>query len=128
MANNNNLLFNAAIAGFTEAAVTGRQLADFITPDSQLTTLAVQFATAVDAQIAFDALITTGMADPTQLAPSTKTIAANQECRFELMKGLCFGAMTGRYGTFDPAISDFTGDAVDIVNVYNLMLSSLVTP
>lgn len=98
MANNNNIYYNAAYCGFIQGALQGRnQTSSTATDYLDLTQAAQAFAQRVDSLIAESALVSTGGGDPSQLAITTNTIAANEQWRAALLQSICAGQTAGRY-------------------------------
>lgn len=88
MANNNNLLFNAALGAFVSASVFQRNIVDPTAADSAaLVAQGVQFATEVDAKIPNDALISAGGGGA--LPPTTAAITDAQASKVSLLYGIC---------------------------------------
>lgn len=109
---NNNLLYNAAYAGFMTGSQTGRN------PTSQvaasyldLTQAAQAFATRVDSKIANNALISG--ADGAAVVPTTAAITEDQSAFSLLMFGLCLALTSGRYYTSETA-ADYD-DLADVI-------------
>lgn len=128
MAINNNCLYNAAIAGFMEAALAGRSLESGFGTAATYATLvatAAAFAAAVDALIPFDATITTG-ASNTILAITTNTIAGNEQAKINLMSRISCGVLWGRASGV--ATDYTTGIAAQVVAAYTEALTVIVVP
>lgn len=129
MANNNNIYYNAAYSGFIGGALQGRAIksspvaADYL----DLTQAAQAFAQRVDSLIAESALVSTGGGDPSQLAITTNTIAANEQWRGALLHDICMGLVAGRYPTSEVA-ADYANLATAAAAVFTEGLLLLVTP
>jgi hypothetical protein len=101
MAVHNNLLINAASAGFFAGAL-GDSLGNGETPDSntlnKLVTAAENFGAVVDAAIPNDATISVagGGADPTALAPTTGAIQDAQLYKSTTLYNLSYAAAQNR--------------------------------
>lgn len=130
MAYLNNIYGNAAFNGFYAGMLAGRTYksgavaADF----TALKTAALAMAADVDALIAESALVSTGGGDPTQLAITTNTIAANEQHRAELLSRLCYGAAQGRYTENATVAGGQTAQAASIVAAWTEGVTGLTTP
>lgn len=126
----NNIYANAAFNGFYAGMLAGRTyksgavLGDF----ASLKTAALAMAADVDALIAESALVSTGGGDPSQLAITTNTIAANEQHRAQLLHDLCFGAAMGRYTENATVAGGQTVQAAGIVAAWNQGITGLTTP
>lgn len=128
MALNNNALFNAALLGFIEGAVGGAWITSATATDyATLKNAAVAFATEVDAQIAFDALITTNASNTMLVDTGSNTIQSNTIFRPGLMQAVCSAAMQGRYATSATA-TDYLNIAKACAALYTEMLLGIVSP
>jgi len=128
MANNNNIYYNAAYCGFIEGALAGRNPTSSTATDYlDLTQAAQAFAQRVDSLIAEDALVSTGGGDPSQLAITTNTIAADEQWRAGLLQSVCRGIIAGRYPTSEVA-GDYATPAAAAKAVWTEGLLLLVTP
>jgi hypothetical protein len=129
MANKNNALFNAALVGFMEGAISGSwplssTAADYLS----LKNAAVAFATEVDSLLAFDAQITTSNVDPTMLVDTgSQTIQSNTQFKPSMLRGVCAAVMSGRY-TQDATAADYAAIAATVKAIYTEMLLGLVSP
>lgn len=123
----NNIYGNAAFCGAYEALISGRRntsaTQSVYTP---IADAAAAIASAVDALIPFDALVTTGAAI-TQLAITTNTIAANEQHRAGLLQAIVRAQFTGRSATSATA-STYAVDAAAIKEIWDEGLTELVTP
>lgn len=127
MAYLNNIYGNAAFVGTLGGLMSGRAItsataADYAVPRAA----AAAFAVAVDALIAFDALVTTG-AGITQLAITTNTIAADEQWRAGLLQEICRACWTGRFATAAEAAAATTM-ATAVFTLWTAALANLVTP
>lgn len=112
MAYLNNIYGNAAFVGFYAGFFSGRSPTSATATDYlPQKTAALTLSVAVDALIAFDALVTTG-SNITQLAITTNTIAANEQFRAGLLQQLCFAATEGRAPSSTLAASSKLANAV----------------
>lgn len=126
MANLNNIYANAAYVGCFAGFFAGRSPSNAVaTSYLDQKTAAGKIATAIDALIPFDALVTTG-ASNTQLAQTTNTITANEQFRANLLQQLCFAAMEGRSPLAAQAASATLAAA--IVAAWTEGLLGLTTP
>lgn len=129
MANNNNIYYNAAFCGFIGGALQGRGIksapvaADYL----DLTQAAQAFAQRVDSLIAESALVSTGGGDPSQLAITTNTIAADEQWRASLLEKVCMGIIAGRYPKSEVS-ADYAALATAAKAVWTEGLLLLVTP
>jgi hypothetical protein len=125
MANNNNLLFNAALDAFVSASVFQRNIVDPTAADSAaLVAQGVQFATEVDAKIPNDALISGG--GGVTLPPTTAAIANAQESKVSLLYGICQAVRAAQFqnpATPVPAIN-FSVVAAAIAALYTETVAS----
>lgn len=123
----NNIYYNAAFTGALEGALTGRNFTSATAADyAAVVNAAEAFALAVDAGIAFDALVTTG-ASNTQLAITTNTIAANEQWRAGLLQCVCRGLISGRRIT-DTTQASYNDEAAAAKAAWTQGLTKLVTP
>src|SRR5208337_4613923 len=90
--------FNAALAGALRASLAGRlQTNNVASSYASLVTACAAFATEVDAQIPFDATITTSSSVATVLAMTTaNTVSAPQYTKPRLLENIVAGALDGR--------------------------------
>lgn len=99
---NNNLLFNAAYAGFIAGSQAGRNPSSQTATDYlNLTQSAEAFATRVDSKIANNALISDGPG--AALPPTTAAITEDQAAFTALLQGICTALTSGRYYTSETA-------------------------
>ena len=155
MAYNNNIYGNTAFAAFFSGMLAGRAIRSANAPDYvALRTAALAQAVAVDALIAFDALVTTE-ASNTLLDPSkamTAAIAAtvivpgdggqalktaiglvttgnvidsNQTFRIQLLYGICYAAAAGRA---TQSVVAQSVQAAAIVAAWTTAIAGLVSP
>ena len=128
MANNNNIYYNAAYCGFIQGALQGRNPTSSTATDYlDLTQAAQAFAQRVDSLIAESALVSTGGGDPTQLAITTNTIAANEQWRAGLLQAVCAGIIAGRYPVSETS-ADYATPAAAAKACWTEALLLLVTP
>lgn len=128
MANNNNIYYNAAYTGFIEGALSGRGVASSTATDYlDLTQAAQAFAVKVDSLIVEDALVSTGGGNPSQLAITTNTIAADEQWRAGLLQSICRGVISGRYPVSETAATYATLAAI-VVAIFTEGKLLLVTP
>ena len=112
MAHNNNLLFNAAIAGFMSGALGGRVITSSVASDyAVLKDAALVFADAVDLAIPNDAQIPSGSDD-------NPSITFNAWCRALLLEQICKSVRDGRYSQ-DTTPADYTTLAAAVAAAYN---------
>lgn len=128
MANNNNCLFNAALAGFLEgnlqAWLQSATQADY----AAVCNAAAAFAREVDSKIAFDSTITTSSGTPTMLvSTASNTIQSATQVKPNLLKCICAGAMSGRYSP-STTDNDYSDIADRIKAAYTEAISELVSP
>jgi hypothetical protein len=129
MTANNNLLLNAAIAGFLAGSTSGRSPVT-VTPNdlagqqTALVTAATAFATSLDGLIPNDGTIS-GPGGVT-LLPSTPAIANAQTSKSGLLQTLCAGALSGRVGT-DPVAADYLPLTTQIASLYTQAAATLIT-
>jgi hypothetical protein len=128
MAINNNCLYNAAIAGFMEAVLSGRQSVpgSIVFNYNTYANAAAAFAAQVDAGIPFDAAITTN-ASNTILAITTNTIAGAEFAKINLLHSICCGVMNGRLTT-DTTQADYTAAATVAIAAYTAAVAVSVVP
>ena len=128
MANNNNLLFNAALAAFCAAAVQNRNIVDPTAADySALVQQAITFATEVDSKIANDGTISGGAG--VTLAPTTEAIQDAQLSKSGLMREICM-AVRGQQFQAPPVpatAASFTVQAAAIAALYTEAIAQLAT-
>lgn len=123
----NNIYGNAAFCGALEALLAGRRQTSATQADyAGVVNVAAAIASAVDATITFDALVTTGAAI-TQLAITTNTIAANEQHRAGLLQSIVRGQFWGRNATSTTAAT-YATDAAAIKEIWDEGLTELVTP
>ena len=127
MAYHNNIYGNAAYVGSLGGMLSGRVISSSVAADyNSLRSAALAAAVAVDALIAFDALVTTAMAI-TQLDPTTNTIAANEQWRAGLLQEICRSVWSGRYPSAAEATAA-TSLATAIFTLWTAALADLATP
>lgn len=94
---NNNLLLNAAKAGYISGALAAQNISDPVQANYTLIgTQAQEFATQVDTQIPNDVLISAG--GGAALPPTTAVITEDQAVRTQLIFGLAHGYALQRWG------------------------------
>ncbi len=126
MSYQNNIYGNAVYVGSYAASLAGRSFKSATATDYLgQKTAALAIAVAVDALIAFDALVTTGSAI-TQLAITTNTIAANEQWRAGLLQAIAYAASDGRAPSSGQAASSVTANAIFAAWTEGLL--GLVTP
>lgn len=116
MANNNNLLYNAALAGFIAGAYGGTYPTSITTGQIAPTLAAAQaWAKEVDSLIANDSTIS-GATGAT-LLPTTAAITAAQAGKVGLVQSLSYAFSAGRNST-DAVSTDYAGAAASLALVY----------
>jgi len=124
----NNALYDAAYIGFLEGALAGRPITNATASSYLALTQAAQaFAKQVDAGIAFDATISTGGSNTMLVDTGSNTIQANTQFKPDLLRGICSGAMNGRF-TEDATQADYATVAAACIACYTEALLLLVTP
>jgi len=127
MAYLNNVYGNAAYLGAVRAQIDGRKITSAVAVDYlNIKTQALLAATAIDALIAFDALVTTAAAI-TWLDGTTITIQANHHYRQALLEAITYSCMSGRDWSHAVA-GDYTAVAAAVFAAWTEMLLGLVTP
>jgi len=129
MANLNDIYFNAAYTGSLGGMLSGRAVSSTTAGDyTAIRAAAVAAAQAVDALIAFDALVTTAMSF-TQLAITTNTIASNEQWRAGLLQQICRSVWTGRLPVSAAEATAASATlAPAIFTLWTAALADLVTP
>lgn len=95
MANNNNLLFNAAMSGAVAGMQSGRSPTSTTASDYATTiNAAKQFAVEVDSLIANDGAISGGAG--VTLPPTTAAITSAQNAKVPLLATICKGLWEGK--------------------------------
>lgn len=117
MANNNNQIFNAALAAFISGAQQSA-IQDSVQADyAAIVNAGAAFATQVDSKIPADATIVT---------PTTSEASA----KVDLLSGIAEGAMSGRYfiGTLANTPATYDTVAIAIAACYRQGVLSLALP
>lgn len=125
MSYNNNAFFNAALCGFLQGALAGRNLTSATAGTyTNVIAAAVVFAAKVDTNIGADGTITSTSAI---VAPTTATIQGQELSKCQLVHSISAGAMHGRY-TEDATAADYATVAAAVGTVYTAAAASLVNP
>ena len=128
MTTHNDLLYNAAVAGFVGGSMANR---NFTSPSeghyTSLVDAAEAFATQVDSKISNDNTISA--ADGDALPPTTDAITQAQSGKVECMKAICMAAVSGRVYRSSTAL-DYDGLADIIAAEYAAAIAALlaITP
>jgi hypothetical protein len=126
--NLNNIYANAAYLGALGGMLSGRMIDSTNPVDyASLRAAALAFASAVDALIPFDGLVTTP-AQNTQLAVTTNTIAANETFRSGLLQQICSGVWSGRVASASEATAAAATLAPAVITLWTAALADLATP
>lgn len=125
MATNNDILYNAAIAGFIGGAMAGRNPTSQTSGDyTDLVDAAEAFATQVDSKIANDATISE--ADGDAKAPATNTIQQAQLGKVQCMAQLCMALTSGR--SYNSEVAADYDDLADVIAAeYAAAIAALLT-
>jgi len=121
--NNNNLLFNAALAGFLAGTFAERNIEDSTPADYTVqVNAAIALATEVDGAIPNDPNISG--AGGVTLIPTTAAIQDAQVSQANLLEGIVSAVFSGRY-VIDPVAVDYSVQAGAIAALYTKALASL---
>ncbi len=125
MALNNNLLFNAALAGFIEGVESSRGVKSATAADyASVVAAGVVFATAVDTGIVADGTITGGGAG-VALATAASDNVAVSKCG--AMRSAAAAVWQGKATTSTTA-ADYAQSAAACIALYTQLIASLVIP
>jgi hypothetical protein len=125
---NNNIYFNAALAGCIAGAQSGRQPTDTSGTAPAYVAIAdaaEAFATSLDGLIAESALVSA--VGGAQLDATTATIQANQMLRAALLRELCAAFWSERIPSSTTS-ADYAEEAGAIVGQWTAGLANLVIP
>jgi hypothetical protein len=118
MANNNNLIYNAARNAFLASSQTGGFPVGITAGQlGPLESAAGAYATEVDAAIPFDAAISG--AGGVTLPPTTAAITVNQNVKTQLIANLTQAFFSGRTGV-DAVVGDYAGIATTVAVAYGV--------
>jgi len=121
---NNNVLFNAAMAGYLDGMMEGRSLTSSTATDyAAAVTEAAAFATEFDSLIANDNTISGG--GGATLAPTTAAIQGAQLGKGACARSIAHAMSSGRYSTGQNAAAQAT-PAARAVALYTEAIASLV--
>lgn len=122
---NNELLYNAAIAGFIAGNMAGRSPDSEVSGDyTNLVDAAEAFATQLDSDIAEDATIS--QAGGNALAPTTAAIAQAQAGKTQLLASIVQAITSGRFYTSETA-ADYANLADVCAAQYAAGIAALLT-
>ncbi len=121
----NPLIFNAALQGFLQGAMTEQYLTDATQADYAAVALAANaFAQAVDTAVPVDAAIT---AAGVAVAPTTGTIIEKEMAKAGIIQGLSAAISSKRYST-NATVANWNTVAAAVNALYQESVAQLLTP